>query len=81
MASLDIQPEIGRAYQKIVSGAPFNKPSSTYAQWAVFSVSAPLQNAFVQSSAKASTLKVQSAGGQPARVFCFMRPNDTPKNS
>ncbi|KAI5804946.1 hypothetical protein EDC01DRAFT_641447 [Geopyxis carbonaria] len=61
MASLDISPEIGRSYQKIVSGPAPNKPSPTYAQWAVFSVSAPLQNAFVQSS-KASVLKVHTAG-------------------
>ncbi|KAA8908643.1 hypothetical protein FN846DRAFT_906069 [Sphaerosporella brunnea] len=62
MASLDISPEIGRSYQKIVTGPAPTKPSPTYAQWAVFSVSAPLQNAFVQSSAKASILKVQTAG-------------------
>ncbi|KAI5846156.1 hypothetical protein BZA05DRAFT_357600 [Tricharina praecox] len=62
MSSLDISPEIGRAYQKLVSGSAPNKPSPTYAQWAVFSVSVPLQNAFVQSSAKASTLKVHAAG-------------------
>lgn len=63
MASLDISPEIGRSYQKIVSGSIPNKPSPTYAHWAVFSVSAPLQNAFVQSStSKASTLKVHTAG-------------------
>jgi hypothetical protein len=63
MASLDISPEIGRSYQKLVSGPAPNKPSPTYAQWAVFSVSAPLQNAFVQSSVKASTLKIHTAGG------------------
>jgi hypothetical protein len=67
MASLDISPEIGRSYQKLVNGAAANKPSPTYAQWAVFSVSAPLQNAFVQSSAKASTLKVHAAGGPFSR--------------
>jgi len=64
MASLDISPEIGRHYQKLVSGPAPNKPSPYYAHWALFSVSAPLQNAFVQSSAsKASTMKVQTAGG------------------
>lgn len=64
MASLDISPQIGRSYQTLVSSpAPANK-SPTYAQWAVFAVSAPLQNAFVASSAsKASTLKVHSTGG------------------
>lgn len=63
MASLDISPEIGRSYQKLVSGPAPNKPSPTYAQWAVFSVSAPLQSAFVQSSSKSSTLKVHASGG------------------
>ena len=63
MASLDISPEIGRSYQKLVSGPAPKQPSPTYAQWAVFSVSAPLQNAFVQSSSKSSTLKVHASGG------------------
>lgn len=63
MASLDIPPEIGRSYHKVVSGSAPTKSSPTYAQWAVFSVSAPLQNAFVQSS-KASVLKVHTAGGE-----------------
>lgn len=64
MASLDINPQIGRAYQTLISSpAPANK-SPTYAQWAVFAVSAPLQNAFITSSgSKASTLKVHSTGG------------------
>lgn len=67
MASLDISPQIGRSYQTLISSpAPANK-SSTYAQWAVFAVSVPLQNAFVASSAsKASTLKVHSTGGNLA---------------
>lgn len=64
MASLDISPEIGRSYKTLISSqVPANK-SPTYGQWAVFAVSAPLQNAFVASSAsKASTLKVHSTGG------------------
>ncbi|RPB17747.1 hypothetical protein P167DRAFT_531278 [Morchella conica CCBAS932] len=63
MASLDISPEIGRSYKTLVSSpAPANK-SPTHAQWAVFAVSVPLQNAFVASStSKASTLKVHSTG-------------------
>ncbi|KAF8250497.1 hypothetical protein K440DRAFT_640065 [Wilcoxina mikolae CBS 423.85] len=79
MASLDISPEIGRSYQKLVSGPAPNKPSPTYAQWAVFSVSAPLQNAFVQSSAKASTLKVHTAGEEfnDGKVqFAFVKVKD-----
>lgn len=70
MASLDISPQIGRSYQTLVSSpAPANK-SPTYAQWAVFAVSAPLQNAFVASSAsKASTLKVHSTGGNIPSSF------------
>lgn len=63
MASLDIAPEVSRSYQKVISSPALNKPSPTYAQWAIFSVSAPLQNAFVQSSNKASVLKVQASGG------------------
>ncbi|KAG0637958.1 hypothetical protein HOY80DRAFT_907008 [Tuber brumale] len=61
MASLDISHEIGRSYQTLVNSPPANKPSATYAQWAVFTVSAPLVNAFVAASAsKASVLKVHS---------------------
>ncbi|KAL7276374.1 actin binding protein [Rhizina undulata] len=61
MSSLDIAPQIGHSYQKLVSSPPVNKPSSTYAQWAVFSISTPLQNTFIRSS-KASTLNVHSTG-------------------
>ncbi|RPA98035.1 hypothetical protein L873DRAFT_1790559 [Choiromyces venosus 120613-1] len=61
MTSLDISHEIGRSYQTLVNSPPANKPSATYAQWAVFTVSAPLVNAFVAASAsKASVLKVHS---------------------
>lgn len=64
MASLDISHEIGRSYQALVSSPPPNNPSSTYAQWAVFSVSTPLTSAFVAASAtKASVLKVHSTAG------------------
>ncbi|KAG0124710.1 hypothetical protein HOY82DRAFT_617655 [Tuber indicum] len=61
MASLDISHEIGRSYQTLVNSPPANKPSATFAQWAVFTVSTPLVNAFVAASAsKASVLKVHS---------------------
>lgn len=56
---------ISKSYQSIVNGPAVaaSKPA-TYAQWAVFSVSAPLANAF-QSDAggKESVLKVQNTGG------------------
>ncbi|KIW17002.1 hypothetical protein PV08_04193 [Exophiala spinifera] len=69
MASLNTStngPSISKSYQAIVnapapSGAAASSP--TYGQWAVFSVSAPLANAFQQDSAnKESVLKVQSTG-------------------
>ena len=70
MASLNTStngPSIRSSYQGVVnspppSGAAANSP--TYAQWALFSVSAPLINAFQQDSgSKESVLKVQSTGG------------------
>ncbi|KAF2109413.1 hypothetical protein BDV96DRAFT_235592 [Lophiotrema nucula] len=68
MASLNTSsngPNITKSYQKIVdsplpSGAQANSP--TYAQWAVFTVAAPLVSAFQQDGGKESVLKVQSAG-------------------
>ncbi|CUS10497.1 unnamed protein product [Tuber aestivum] len=61
MASLDISHEIGRSYQSLVNSPPANKPSATYAQWAVFTVSTPLVNAFVAATAsRASVLKVHT---------------------
>ena len=69
MSSLNLStdgPSINRSYQSVVSspwpsGAAAGSP--TYGIWAVFSVSAPLVNAFQQGSGKESTLKVQSTGG------------------
>ncbi|KAJ9647611.1 actin binding protein [Knufia peltigerae] len=69
MASLNTStngPSISKSYQAVVnapapSGAAASSP--TYGQWAIFSVSAPLANAFQQDSAnKESVLKVQSTG-------------------
>ncbi|OBT61326.1 hypothetical protein VE03_09540 [Pseudogymnoascus sp. 23342-1-I1] len=69
MASLNTStngPSIRSSYQGVVqapppSGAAANSP--TYAQWAIFSVSAPLVNAFQQDSgSKESVLKVQDTG-------------------
>ncbi|KAF2146522.1 uncharacterized protein K452DRAFT_218628 [Aplosporella prunicola CBS 121167] len=58
-------PNITRSYQAIVnaplpSGAAAGSP--TYGQWAIFSVQAPLANAFVADTGKESVLKVQSTG-------------------
>ncbi|KAI9769654.1 MAG: hypothetical protein M1840_003891 [Geoglossum simile] len=68
MATLNLStngPSITRSYQSIVNAAaPSGLVSSqTYGQWAIFSVSAPLVNAFTQDSGgKESVLKVQSTG-------------------
>lgn len=71
MASLNLSsdgPSISKSYQAVVNAPPPSGPavdSSTYGQWAVFSVSTPLVNVFQQSSGnKESVLKVQSTGGQ-----------------
>lgn len=70
MATLNLStngPSISKSYQSIInSAAPTGiaSKSATYAQWAVFSVTAPLVNAFQkESSGKESVLKVQSTGG------------------
>ncbi|KAI9713298.1 MAG: hypothetical protein M1812_006657 [Candelaria pacifica] len=69
MATLNLStngPSITKSYQSVVnSQTPSGRASSsaTYGQWAVFSVSAPLVNAFQQGSGgKESVLKVQSTG-------------------
>ncbi|MCJ1378364.1 hypothetical protein MMC17_001462 [Xylographa soralifera] len=71
MATLNIStngPSISKSYQSIVSSHPSSgsaAQSPTYGQWAVFSVSAPLVNAFQQDAGgggKESILKVQSTG-------------------
>ncbi|KEF59042.1 uncharacterized protein A1O9_03885 [Exophiala aquamarina CBS 119918] len=69
MASLNLStngPSISKSYQTVVNAPPPSGPaasSATYGQWAVFSVSAPLANAFQQDSGnKESVLKVQSTG-------------------
>lgn len=70
MASLNTStngPSIKSSYTGVVNSAAPSGPaakSPTYGQWAVFSVSAPLVNAFQQDSGgKESVLKVQSTGG------------------
>ena len=70
MASLNLStngPSIKSSYQGVVnSAAPSGAAASspTYGQWAIFSVSAPLVNAFqADAGGKDSVLKVQSTGG------------------
>jgi drebrin-like protein len=70
MASLNLStngPSISKSYQSVVNAAPPSGPaasSSTYGQWALFSVTTPLVNAFQQDSgSKEAVLKVQSQGG------------------
>ncbi|KAF2731295.1 hypothetical protein EJ04DRAFT_499032 [Polyplosphaeria fusca] len=68
MASLNTSsngPNITKSYQKVVNSPPPSGPqasSPTYAQWAVFTVAAPLVSAFQQDGGKESVLKVQSSG-------------------
>lgn len=71
MASLNTStngPSIRSSYQGVINSPPPSGPaasSPTYAQWAIFSVSAPLVNAFQQDSgSKESVLKVQDTGGK-----------------
>ncbi|KAK3722205.1 actin binding protein [Vermiconidia calcicola] len=68
MASLNLSsngPSITNSYNKIVSSQPASgaaASSSSYGQWAVFSVQAPLVSAFQAESSKESVLKVQTTG-------------------
>ncbi|KAF8426249.1 hypothetical protein EV426DRAFT_530557 [Tirmania nivea] len=65
MASLDLSqngPSINKSYKSLVDSAPSKNPSPTWASWAVFAVSAPLQNAFMQGPPKDSVVKVQTTG-------------------
>ncbi|KAI9652507.1 MAG: hypothetical protein M1829_001523 [Trizodia sp. TS-e1964] len=69
MATLNLSnngPSISQSYQTVVNSTLTSAPASasqTYAQWAVYSVSAPLISAFTSgSTGKESILKVQSTG-------------------
>ncbi|KAF5962790.1 hypothetical protein FBULB1_13832 [Fusarium bulbicola] len=65
MASLNTSingPSIKSSYSSVVNGAPPSSGSPTHAHWALFSVQAPLLNAFQDSGAKESILKVQGTG-------------------
>lgn len=70
MATLNLSTNgtsISKSYRSVVeASAPSGSASQspTYGQWAVYSVSTPLANAFQQDSGgKESVLKVQSTGG------------------
>jgi hypothetical protein len=78
MASLNTStngPSIKSSYNGVVNSAAPSGPvakSPTYGQWAIFSVSAPLVNAFQQDSGgKESVLKVQSTGGSHILWYHF----------
>ncbi|KAK8117100.1 SH3 domain-containing protein [Apiospora kogelbergensis] len=66
MASLNLSingASIKSSYQGVINApAPPAGSSSTYGQWALFSVQAPLANAFQDSGNKESVLKVQTKG-------------------
>ncbi|PHH91271.1 hypothetical protein CDD83_1133 [Cordyceps sp. RAO-2017] len=65
MASLNLSingPSIKSSYNAVVSGPPPSSSSPTYAQWALFSVQAPLVSAFQDGGSKESILKVESTG-------------------
>ncbi|RDA90911.1 hypothetical protein CP533_4441 [Ophiocordyceps camponoti-saundersi (nom. inval.)] len=65
MASLNLStngPSIKSSYNGVVSGPPLSSSSPTYAQWALFSVQAPLVSAFQDGGAKESVLKVEGTG-------------------
>ncbi|PFH63321.1 hypothetical protein XA68_13778 [Ophiocordyceps unilateralis] len=65
MASLNLSingPSIKSSYNGVVNGSPLSSSSPTYAQWALFSVQAPLVSAFQDGGAKESVLKVESTG-------------------
>ncbi|ROW16257.1 hypothetical protein VPNG_01816 [Cytospora leucostoma] len=65
MASLNLSingPSIKSSYQGVVNSTLPKSDSPTYAQWALFTVQAPLLNAFQDGGAKESILKVQDKG-------------------
>ncbi|KAK0730550.1 hypothetical protein B0H67DRAFT_548481 [Lasiosphaeris hirsuta] len=69
MASLNLSingPSIKSSYQGVVNGPALSSSSATFARWALFSVQAPLLNAFQDSASKESILKVENTGAFPA---------------
>ncbi|GAB1311166.1 actin binding protein [Madurella fahalii] len=98
MASLNLSingPSIKSSYQGVINGPAVSSASPTAARWALFTVQAPLLNAFQNTGAKESILKVESTGeGELAELtedfnegriqFAFVRVKDPnsglPKN-
>ncbi|KAK4154016.1 hypothetical protein C8A00DRAFT_14831 [Chaetomidium leptoderma] len=65
MASLNLStngPSIKSSYQGVINGPALSSTSATASRWALFTVQAPLLNAFQSTSAKESILKVESTG-------------------
>lgn len=77
MATLNLSihgPSIKSSYQGVVNGDALSSSSGTFARWALFSVQAPLLNAFQDSAAKESILKVESTGGTQTSLATCMLP-------
>lgn len=67
MASLNLStngPSIKSSYQGVVNGQLAKSDSPTYALWALFTVQAPLMNAFQGGGSSESVLKVETKGGK-----------------
>ncbi|EAQ92503.1 hypothetical protein CHGG_00738 [Chaetomium globosum CBS 148.51] len=65
MASLNLStngPSIKSSYQGVINGPALSSTSPTAARWALFTVQAPLLNAFQNTGAKESVLKVETTG-------------------
>ncbi|KAJ4295808.1 actin binding protein [Collariella sp. IMI 366227] len=65
MASLNLSingPSIKSSYQGVINGPALSSSSPTTARWALFTVQAPLVNAFQNTGSKESILKVDSTG-------------------
>ncbi|KAL8419410.1 hypothetical protein RB594_002584 [Gaeumannomyces avenae] len=65
MSSLNLSingPSIKSSYSGVVNGPAPSSSSPTHAQWALFSVQAPLVNAFQDNGSKESVLKVEGTG-------------------
>lgn len=73
MASLNLStngPSIKSSYQGVVGGELKKSDSPTYALWALFTVQAPLMNAFQGGGASESILKVEAKGGKLCPFLC-----------
>lgn len=78
MASLNLStngPSIKSSYQGVVNATLPSGGPPTYGQWALFSVQAPLVNAFQNTGSNESVLKVETTGGTgyaPSFTFKFL---------